>query len=172
MNRLITFMILLLSVVATATAQYSLYDYSGNVAIKRGGKSVTPEKGLKLNATDMITIGDNSSIQILNSINSQIYKSTTSGTFTTTRIMIDAKEQSSDNRAAIHDKIRFGKSSTSGDDRVYVEKGLVRRSMEAYDPEGDNLQVDTKKLSANVINALKDLEALKTSDFPNASEQY
>ena len=38
--------------------------------------------------------------------------------------------------------------------------------MEAYDPEGDNLQVDTKKLSANVINALKDLEALKTSDFP------
>lgn len=80
--------------------------------------------------------------------------------------MIDAKEQSSDNRAAIHDKIRFGKSSTSGDDRVYVEKGLVRRSMEAYDPEGENLQVDTKKLSANVINALKDLEALKTSDFP------
>lgn len=56
MNRLITFMILLLSVVATATAQYSLYDYSGNVAIKRGGKSVTPEKGLKLNVLQYILV--------------------------------------------------------------------------------------------------------------------
>ena len=82
MNRLITFMILLLSVVATATAQYSLYDYSGNVAIKRGGKSVTPERAPSSTPPTLITIGDNSSIQILNSINSQIYKSTTSGTFT------------------------------------------------------------------------------------------
>lgn len=166
MKKIATLILLLMGVTLDVTAQYSLYDYFGDVTLQRGGKPVTIEKGMKLNATDQFNIGDNSGVEILNSMNSQIFRSTGKGNFTTTRIMIDAREQATDNRAAIHDKIRFGKSSTNGDDRVYVEKGMVRRSMETYDPEADNLQVDIKKLSASVYNALKDRDALEKGDFP------
>ena len=166
MKKIVTLILLLVAVTLESAAQYSLYDYFGNVTLRRGGKAVAIEKGMKLNATDQFSIGDNSGVEILNSMNSQIFRSTGKGDFTTTRIMIDAKEQATDNRGAIHDKIRFGKSSTNGDDRVYVEKGLVRRSMETYDPEAENLQVDIKKLSAKVYNALNDQEALTTATFP------
>lgn len=166
MKKIITLIILLFSATLSGVAQYSLYDFYGNVTLHRGGKPVALEKGMKLNATDQFNISDNSGVEILNSMNSQIFKSTAKGNFTTTRIMIDAKDQATDNRAAIHDKIRFGKSSTNGDDRVYVEKGLVRRSMETYDPEAENLQVDIKKLSVSVYNALKNPESLATATFP------
>lgn len=166
MKKTLTFIIMLVTTVAIATAQYSLYDYHGSVSLTRGGKPVALEKGMKLNATDMFNIGDNSGVEILNSMNSQIFKSTSKGSFTTTRIMIDAKDQAADNRAAIHDKIRFGKSTTNGDDRVYVEKGLVRRSMEIYDPEAENLQVDAAKLSVSVFNAIKNPDTLKAATFP------
>lgn len=166
MKKIATLILLLIAVALNGAAQYSLYDFYGNVTLQRGGKSIAIEKGMKLNATDQFNIGDNSGIEILNSMNSQIFRSTSKGSFTTTRIMIDAKDQATDHRAAIHDKIRFGKSATNGDDRVYVEKGLVRRSMETYDPEAENLQVDIKKLSVSVYNALKNPEQLKTTDFP------
>lgn len=166
MKKIATLLLLLTLMTMHATAQYSLYDYFGDVKLLRGGKEIVIERGMKLNATDQFNIGDNSGVEILNSMNSQIFKSLSKGNFTTTRIMIDAKDQATDNRAAIHDKIRFGKSSTNGDDRVYVEKGLVRRSMETYDPEAENLQVDIKKLSASVYNALKDTDALRNATFP------
>ncbi len=149
-----------------AVAQYSLHDFYGDVSISRAGKPLTPEKGMKLNATDMFSIGDNSGVEILNPISSQIFKSSAKGDFTTTRIMIDAKAQATDNRAAIHDKIRFGRHSDNSDNRVYVEKGLVRRSMEVYDPEADNLQVDIDKLSVSVVNSLRNFDSINSSEFP------
>lgn len=166
MKKLISVILTLIAVSVTASAQYSLYDYYGDVTLQRAGKTVTLQKGMKVNATDLFNIGDNSGVEILNSMNSQIFKSSSKGSFTATRIMIDAKDQASNNSSAIHDKMRFGKSTTKGDDRVYVEKGLVRRSMETYDPEADNLQVDVKKLSVSVVNALKNIDGLSTATFP------
>ncbi len=74
MKRTFSFLIFMTLATVAAVAQYSLHDFYGDVSISRAGKPLTPEKGMKLNATDMFSIGDNSGVEILNPISSQIFK--------------------------------------------------------------------------------------------------
>ncbi|MDE6509040.1 MAG: hypothetical protein K2K99_02405, partial [Muribaculaceae bacterium] len=58
---------------AQASAHYSVKSVSGNVKLRQGSKTVTATAGMEIKPADLIIIGDDSSIDVLDSIDSQIY---------------------------------------------------------------------------------------------------
>ncbi len=141
-------MTLLLAVVSiAATARYTVHNVTGQVTIESRGKTVAATKGLQVNASDLINIPAGAEVEIYNELDKRIYTSVKSGRFTVTRLMIDARGVASDNSANVASRMRFG-AKDKGDEqrRVYVEKGMVRRSLAVYDPEGEGVQMDAVTL--------------------------
>lgn len=153
MKRYLIICIMLLAAV-TLQAHYVLYNFSGNVTFIQNGKNITPEKGMKVNANDKVTISGDGHVEILNSMTKEIFTSGESGTHTVMSIMLDATKQASSTGSAINDRMRFGSKNAASDTRLYTE-GLVRRSMLRYDPGAKNLVVEPKALALHVVRALK-----------------
>lgn len=147
-------------------AKYTLYNSSGNVNIIRNGHAVDTQKGMELSAFDLIAIPEGAYVEIFNDQNSQIYKSKSSGNFSVTRIMIDAKGQATDHIGGINDKMRFGKGTDENSTRVYAAKGMVSHALAVYDPEGNTIQVDPEVLGAHIAATLRDTAAITSSPFP------
>ncbi len=147
-------------------AKYTLYNFNGDLSISRNGRTIDLQKGMELSAFDMINISDGASIEIFNDQNSQIYKSKTSGSFSVTRIMIDAKGQASNHLEGINDKMRFGKSTDESSTRVYAAKGMVSHALAVYDPEGNTIQVDPQILGTHIATTLRDTTSIISSPFP------
>ncbi len=167
MIRLQTIILTLILGVMPAMAHYTVKGISGQVQIKQGTRVLTAISGMQIKAADLIIIGNDSSIDILDSIDSQIYTSSTPGQVTVTRIMFEAKKKARSNSDTVHDKIRMGKSTKQGDGVVYVDKGKVTRALSTYDPEADRVQVDvdqlSKRLYAMLADSLRAAASLETS---------
>lgn len=151
---------------AQASAHYSVKSVSGNVKLRQGSKTVTATAGMEIKPADLIIIGDDSSIDVLDSIDSQIYSARTPGQMTVTRIMFDAKKKARSNSGTVHDKIRMGKTADSGSGVIFIEKGKVTRALSTYDPDAERVQVDvdllSQRLYAMLSNSLQDLDAMKS----------
>lgn len=149
-----------------ASAHYSVSSVSGNVHIKQGAKTVTATAGMTIKPADLIIIGEDSSIDILDSIDSQIYSAGTPGQVTVTRIMFDAKKKARSNSNVVHDKIRMGKTAESGDGVIFVQKGKVTRALSTYDPDAERVQVDvdmlSRRLYSMLLDSLNDISALNS----------
>lgn len=168
MKRFATVLLLfsLLAAALSAAPRYTVFSVGKNVQIKRNGAILVPEKGMEVRATDYVVIGKGGSIEILNSLNSMIFKCEQEGEFSVTRIMIDARDANDTGAAAsIRERTRFagnmGKSSN-----VYVETGMVKRAMATYDSEAGNLQIEPKSLSRHVVNTLRKSGGLTDLAFP------
>lgn len=118
-------------------AHYSLHSVSGNVKIDSNGKQTPAAKGMTLKASDYLIIPEGGKVEIYNDLDKGIYASTKSGRISVTRLMIDARGVSADNRGNVASRLRFGRHSDTGKERLYVEKGMVKRSLGVYDPEGE-----------------------------------
>lgn len=159
-------LLLLVATALSAAPRYTIFSVGSNVQIKRNGALITPEKGMEVKASDYVVIGKGGSIEILNSLNSMIFKCDQEGEFSVTRIMIDAREANATGAAAsIRERTRFtgnmGKSSN-----VYVETGMVKRAMATYDSEGGNIQIEPRSLSCHVVNVLRKTADLNELPFP------
>lgn len=159
---------LLLSALATATAlaQYSIHSCSGDVKIRKGMQLTTAAKGASVSAADILELGEGSEVEILNAANSKTYKCTTPGQTSVSGIMISATTLSANKGKSIRDNMNFSRSSATGSSHVYVEAGMVKRSMATYDPEAKNIEVDPRQLSICVINALRNPESMQGAECP------
>lgn len=166
MKRLFSTLIPILLATFILHAQYSLYDFSGGVKLERSGKALTLSKGMSISGSDIFTISEGGWVEIFNPSNSELYKSISPGRFATTRIMIDARQQASNTSKSIHENLRFGRSNPKSKEKVYVEKGMVTRSLEVYDPEAQNLQVDPMKLCEHVVGAIRSRRYINAEKFP------
>ena len=166
MKRFVLTLLLPILTVLAVSAQYSLFDFQGAVKIERSGRPIAVEKGMRINGSDIFTIPSDGFVEILNPSNSQLFKSTSAGRFATTRIMIDARQQAVNTSKAINDNIRFSHNGSKGKETVYVEKGMVTRSLGVYDPEARNFQVDPAKLSEQVLGAIRMARYIPVEKFP------
>ena len=123
-------------------AHYSLHSVSGNVKIDSNGKQTPAAKGMTLKASDYLIIPEGGKVEIYNDLDKGIYASTKPGRISVTRLMIDARGVSADNRGNVASRLRFGRQSDPGKERLYVEKGMVKRSLGVYDPEGEKIVAD------------------------------
>lgn len=154
--RRIVLILFMLTVAVSISARYTVHRVSGNVMIEIRGKKTTATKGMQIGASDMIDIPAGAELEIYNELDKRIYTSVKSGRFTVTRLMIDARGVASDNSANVASRLRFSnKEKESSKSRVYVEKGMVRRSLAVYDPEGESVQMDAKTLGLFLASRIR-----------------
>ncbi len=151
---LLTILLTLLLNSLSAMAHYTLHAVSGDVKIESQGKSVPATPGMSVKASDYVIIPQGGKVEIKNDIDKRLYSSIKPGKITVTRLMIEAKGVASDNASNVASKMRFGKKESSADQKVYVEKGMVRRSLAVYDPEGDQMEMNPSTLGAYVARWL------------------
>lgn len=138
-----------------AFAHYTIYETSRNVLVKQGSKTLAANTNMQLNAADLLIIPENAKVKILDSRNSQIYESISSGQLSVTRIIFDASKRASNNSNTLHDNLLNGdKKDETG--VVLIEKGKVTRSLNIFDPTVEQMQVDIDLLSKKIYSILSD----------------
>lgn len=145
---------------------YTIHSATTGVKIESQGKQVVATKGAALKATDQLIIPNNGVVEVFNSLDKRIYRSLRPGKISVTKLMIEAREVASDNSKSVSAKMRFGKGSGAGNKNVYVEKGMVTRSLAMYDPASDGLEMDPATLAKYI--RVKLLQPADTADLPIA----
>lgn len=132
----------------TTFAHYSIHSATPGVMIESSGKTSQAKKGSELKANDFLVIPDGGEVEIYNDLDKNLYKSLSTGKISVTRLMIDAKKNAADNSKNVASRLRLKKDqgNQAEGEKIYVEKGMVRRSLAIFDPEADNIQVNSKSL--------------------------
>lgn len=139
----------------TTHAHYSIHSATSGVKVESGNVQKAATKGMQLKATDYVVVPAGGEVEVYNDLDKRIYRSTTTGKISVTRLMMDARKIASDNRQNVASRLRFGKKEKADDGRrVYVEKGMVRRSLATFDPEAENLQMDSRTLGRHLAQKL------------------
>lgn len=160
MKRLILLLAILVAAVSLS-ANYTIYSFSGKVTVTQAGKQTAAEKGMKVNASDQIEIGQGAKVEIYNAATKEIFTSSTAGRNSVMGIMLDARKQASKTTGAINDRMRFSAPGGNPDTRLYTE-GLVKRSMQTYDPGAESLVVEPRALALHIAGALRNPQTLDT----------
>lgn len=149
-------LLFIISNVLYLSAHYSIHSSTQGVIVESNGKTEPASKGKELKANDYIIVPDGGEVEIYNDLDKNIYKSLNSGKISVTRLMIEAKKTASDNSKNVASRLRLKKNSSSEieGEKIYVEKGMVRRSLAVFDPEAENLQVDSKSLGRMIARYL------------------
>ena len=149
-----------------AFAHYLIHSATEGVKIENTGGVKMAEKGTEVKANEYLLIPEGGEVEIYNDLDKNIYKSTGFGKISVTRLMIDAKKTASDNSKNVAARLRFAKNKGTEDEgaRIYVEKGMVRRSLAVFDPEAENLQVDSKTLASRIAKYLNSPDSAAIND--------
>ena len=144
-----------------AMAHYTVHSTTPGVRIESGSQSVEAQKGSVIKANDFIIIPEGGEVEVYNDLDKNIYRSTKPGKISVTRLMIDAKKTASDNSKNVAARLRLakGKDSEPEGERIYVEKGMVRRSLAIYDPDAEHLQIDSKTLGKQIAGYMRSPES-------------
>lgn len=158
MKRLILLLTILVAAVSLR-ANYTIYSFSGKVTVTQAGRQIAAEKGMKVNASDQIEIGRGATVEIYNAATKEIFTSSAAGRNSVMGIMLDARKQASKTTGAINDRMRFSAAGGNPDTRLYTE-GLVKRSMQTYDPGAESLIVEPRALALHIAGALRNPQNL------------
>ncbi len=153
MQRLLIILLLAFGI-NTAMAHYSLFTVVGDVQVESGGKTVKATKGQAVKATDLIIIPQGGKVEILNDLDKRVYTSIKPGKISVTKLMIEARGVAADNGANVAARMNLGRKTQKGAEKVYVEKGMVRRSLATYDPEGEQMEMDAETLGRYVASRI------------------
>lgn len=148
--RKLIILIFLMAIALPIFSRYSLHSISQGVKVEVAGKQSPASAGMTLKPSDQLIIPSGGKVEIYNDLDKKIYTSTAEGKITVTRLLIDARSAAADNRANVASKLRFGRKNDNGDQKLYVEKGMVRRSLGILDPEGEKIVADPS-IIANFI---------------------
>lgn len=149
----IALILAIFAIALSMKANYSIYGFSGNVVLVQGGQQIKLEKGMKVKPTDEIEIAPGAKVEIYNEKTKEIFSSVDEGKKSVMGIMLDARRQASKTTGAINDRMRFSNSGGETDTRLYTE-GLVKRSMQVYDPGAESLVVEPRALALHLAGAI------------------
>lgn len=136
------------------SAHYRIHSVTEGVMLESGGKRSAATKGLVVKPSDNLIIPSGGKVEIYNDLDKRIYTSVCEGKTSVTRLMIDARSAAADNRGNVASRLRFGKKGSDSDKRLYVEKGMVRRSLGVYDPEGEKIVADPAVMASYIASRL------------------
>lgn len=166
MKQLLLIIVLMAFGINTAMAHYSLFTVSGDVRVESGGKTVKATKGQAVKATDLIIIPQGGKVEILNDLDKRVYTSIKPGKISVTKLMIEARGVAADNGANVASRMNLGRKTPKGSEKVYVEKGMVRRSLATYDPEGENMEMNAETLGRYVASRISEGSLSSGEDAP------
>lgn len=156
MRHIIISLIALMAACLGAAAQnYSIHSVTPGVKVQSAGNTADAEAGMKVKASDTFVIPQEGIVEIYNPLDKRVYRSVRPGRISVTALIIEARDVASDNSRSVDAKLRFSKSgSASTNKRIYVEKGMVTRSLAVYDPEAENLEMNPATLGAYIAARL------------------
>lgn len=168
MRKIILILGLLVLSAVGMNAHYSIHTTSRGVKVENATSTKDATKGMMVKATDYVIIPTGGVVEIYNELDKRIYRSTDTGKISITRLMMDARKSASDNRQTVTSRLRFGKggAKTDNGNRVYVEKGMVRRSLAVYDPEAENIQMDSRTLGRYLAARILSENGVTSSAMP------
>ncbi|MDE6006743.1 MAG: hypothetical protein K2G67_04235 [Muribaculaceae bacterium] len=146
MKQRLLFFFCLLTLSLSVSAHYTIHSVSGDVKVESGGKTLPATKGMTVNAIDYIVIAKGAKVEILNDLDKRIYTCITPGRTSVTKLMIAARGSAADNTSSVASRMTLGRKGGADNKNVYVEKGMVRRSLAVYDPDGDTMELDAETL--------------------------
>lgn len=152
-RKILTFVGMLL-IALTVRAAYVVHSVQGGVKVQTGGKVVALTKGMKVNPSDVIDIPSDGRLEIYNELDGKVYTSVKTGKLSVIRLMLDANQKATDNSAAVRGQLNVGAKGGSKETRVYMEKGMVKRSGSAFGADAENVDVDPKTLARYVASAV------------------
>lgn len=170
--RKILMIILLLSLCLPMSGKYSIHSVTQGVSIEKNGKAIIAKVGMEVKPSDQVIIPNGGSIEIYNDLDKRVYTSVTNGKISVTRLMINAKSVASDNRGNVSSRLRFNKQSNESSNRLYVEKGMVKRSLGVYDPEGEKIIADPTLIAKFIKMRLEKEDSLVSESLPIAVETF
>lgn len=163
-------LVILLIYAVPVFARYTLHSVSGDVKIESSGKSVAAQTGMTVKPSDQLVIPPGGKIEIYNDLDKKIYSSVSEGKITVTRLMIDARSVASDNRGNVTSMMRFSKKNDSNNQKLYVEKGMVKRSLGIFDPEGEKIVADPSLIAKFISARLYDDKDMLHDELPVPTE--
>ncbi|MDE6810965.1 MAG: hypothetical protein K2J15_01295 [Muribaculaceae bacterium] len=153
MRKFLTTLLLLLAVFPLC-ARYSVHSVSQGVMVESAGKQSAATSGMTLKPSDHLIIPKGGKVEIYNDLDKKIYTSVAEGKVTVTRLMIDARSAAADNRGNVGSRLRFARSNESSDQRLYVQKGMVKRSLGILDPEGEKIVADPSLIARFIASRI------------------
>lgn len=157
--------LLILLFAGEAYSHYFIHAVTPGVQIESGKTTGAAEKGKEVKANEYIIIPEGGEIEIYNDLEKSIYKWDDAGKISVAKLMIDARKRASDNNTNVASRLRIAKSSSNTGEKVYVEKGMVRRSLEVFDPGAGNYQVDSKTLASQISRYLNGSDSTAFRDM-------
>lgn len=139
-----------------AWGQYTVDDVTGSVTVKKGGKEIAVTKGMALSPMDDLTLAKGAKVKIFSKAESRSYSWSTEGRHSVQSIKIGAGKAADSVIGRVGGSLSFARSKGAGEGYVYVESGMVKRSMATYDPAAKNIEVDPRQMSAYVLKALRE----------------
>lgn len=141
---------MLLGAFGLQAQHYSVHSATKGVYTESGGKRSEVTAGMSLKASDILDIPDGGYVEVLNALDKRVYRSVRPGRLSVTKLLVEARHSATDNLGNIGDRMRFGRTASTGGKKVYQEKGMVNRSLAVYDPEGGNIEMDPAALAAAI----------------------
>lgn len=164
-------LLILASSILTVDAAYIVKGVTGNVKVISGGKSTELREGMKISPSDVIDIPEGGSLDVFNELDNKIYTSVKTGQLSVIRLMLDAQQKAADNRGNVHDQMSVGKGA-SNVGRVYMEKGMVKRSQASFGQDSENVDVDPKTLARYVASVVYSGDLNTRTMLPVNVEHY
>ena len=158
-------MILLFSALTAKAQNYTLHSITQGVKVVSGGATKDATVNMVLKPNDLLIIPAKGTVSILDKTSGDIFTSVTTGQMSVTKLIIEAKRSAGSKTKNILSGVnsRFGGSTGTGGNRVYMEKGMVNRSLAVYDPDGDQIEMAPETL-ARYIAAI--LSSGKSDEMP------
>lgn len=169
MKRLLTLFISLVLFLATCEAAYVVHSVDGDVKVITGNTSSPLKKGMTVSPSDMIDIPSGATLEIYNELDKKVYTSVKSGRLSVIRLMLDAKEKAADNAANVGSQMSM-KRGDKVEGRLYMEKGMVKRSKGTFNPALENVDVDPRTLARYVASAVYSGDLRSRIDLPVSVE--
>lgn len=169
MKRFLTFLFAFVLFLATSEAAYVVHSVEGNITVITGQTSSPLKKGMTVSPSDMIDIPAGATLEIYNELDKKIYTSVKSGRLSVIRLMLDAKEKAADNAANVGSQMSM-KRGDKVEGRLYMEKGMVKRSKGIFNPALENVDVDPRTLARYVASAVYSGDLRSRIDLPVSVE--
>lgn len=163
MKRLAFLIGLIIFGAVAAFSKYTIFNFQGKVQVEKNGELVPVQKEMELKFSDVLVLDKGASLEILNTMNSKIYKTDHAGLITVQQIFINGRSENALNDITKNVKFTRGKSRESN---VYIDNGAVKRSMAIYDKDGSNIEVDPKTLSHHIVKLLNNLSSYTATEIP------
>lgn len=145
-----------LGCLAGMAQNYTIYSATRGVEVETGGKTVAAKVGMPLKVNDILIIPKQGSVAVHDKNSGDIYTSVSTGRVSVTQMKIEATRTATSKAGNILSGVnaRFGSRNGNSGARVYVEKGMVTRSLKVYDPDGDSVEMEPSMLARYIASRL------------------